>query len=464
MPRVGLLVFSETRAREDVYRLRKPIQDRETKRFISELSDEIEFAIPSCGEIRGKRDIRLAAREMEQAGVSSVILLVPIFVSPAMVAHASRLLGKPVAVVGNSSEDTFSQLTLIVGGAAVDQIGSVCRRIPGDVSDPVVKSELLCFVRAAETIRELRGSTFGCIGGRSLGISTGTADPAQWERVFGVDTEHIDQLEVVLRAQQIEPDRVKLFFDWVHRNYGAVNYKERRLDSDRLEKQIRSYLAVLSIIEQFELDFVGIKCQPELSNGYALQCLAVQMLNDPYDAEGPKDPIVCSCEADHDGALTMQILKLISRGQPTALLDIFHVDDKKLIAGNCGAMASYFAALSDDPKVNLCEVHLQPHGFGEAGGAATQFVCAPDEFTFARLYRKAGAYEMAVFKGQAVKEPREALKKYSWYRPTAFVEIDIDSKAFQREYGSNHVHCTRGDYTAELAEFCELLNIPCRRY
>lgn len=464
MIKVGLLVFSETRAREDVYRLRKPVQDRETDRFVAALSDEIDFVKPSCGEIRGKRDIRLAAREMEQAGVASVVLLVPIFVSPAMVAHAARLIGKPVAVVGNSSEDTFSQLTVIVGGAAVDQIGPVCRRIPGDVSDPVVRSELLCFVRAAETICELRGSTFGCIGGRSLGISTGVADPAQWERIFGIDVEHIDQLEIVLRAQQVDPRRVELFSDWVRSSYGAVNYKDGRFDEARLEKQIRSYLAVLSIIDLFELDFVGIKCQPELSNGYALQCLAVQMLNDPYDAEGPKEPFVCSCEADHDGALTMQILKLASGKKPTALLDIFHVSDKKLVAGNCGAMASYFSELSDDPRVNLAEVHLQPHGFGEAGGAATQFVCSEGEFTFARLYRKAGEYEMALLKGRTVKEPREALNRYSWYRPTAFVDIDIDSKAFQTEYGSNHIHCVQGDYTAELSELCALLNLPCRRY
>ena len=405
MFKVGLLVFSETRAREDVYIQRKPVQDRESERFITALGGDVEFVLPSCGEIRGKRDIRLAADEMAQAGIVAVVLLVPIFISPAMVAHAARLINKPIILIGNGTKGTFSQLSVLVGGGAVDQIGAKCRRIPGDVDSPSVRTELLTFLRAAHADKLLTGSTFGCIGGRSLGITTGTADPAQWQRVFGVDTEHIDQFEIALRAEKAPQERVDLFKKWVLAHYGAVNYKEGRFDEARLEKQIRSYFAAQSLIEQFELDFLGVKCQPELSNGYILQCLSVQMLNDPYDAEGPKEPVVCSCEADCDGALTMQVLKLVSGGKPTALQDIFHVEDSLLVAGNCGAMASHFAALSEDAACNLREVHLQPHGFGEAGGAATQFVAAPGEFTYARLFRKGGEYQMAVLAGRRPSVP-----------------------------------------------------------
>jgi L-fucose isomerase len=245
----------------------------------------------------------------------------------------------------------------------------------------------------------------------------------------------------------------------VFNNYGNVAYLEKRFDEERLDKMIRSYLATKSIINDFELDFLGIKCQPEMSNGYILQCLNVQLLNDPYDAEGPKEPVVCSCEADSDGALTMQILKIISGGLPTALQDIFHVDNKLMVLANCGSMASWFSKLSDTPQTNLKEVFLQPHGFGEAGGAATQFVAAAGTFTYARLYRNNGDYRMAILKGNTVKKPREALKAYSWYRPTSFVEMDIDYRKFMREYGSNHIHCVRGDFTEELIEFCRYKGI-----
>ena len=41
----------------------------------------------------------------------------------------------------------------------------------------------------------------------------GIADPSRWQSLFGVDLEHVDQLEIVQRAQAIPPDRVKQALD-----------------------------------------------------------------------------------------------------------------------------------------------------------------------------------------------------------------------------------------------------------
>ena len=48
-------------------------------------------------------------------------------------------------------------------------------------------------------------------------------------------------------------------------------------------------------------------------------------------------------EADHDGALTMQILKMVSGGgQPTSLMDVrFKSEEGLLVLANCGASASF---------------------------------------------------------------------------------------------------------------------------
>lgn len=461
--KIGLMVFSENLAREDVYRQRKPIQDREVQKFIHRLEDRVDFQLNSFGSIRSKKDIAKAVAEFEQSGVLAVVLYIPIFITPVYVAIAARLLNKPLILMGNMAKDTLSPLGFLASGGAIDQVGIQCRRIPGDIADDGVRRRLLLTLQAIAASEQLAGSTFGCIGGRSLGISTGTADAAQWLRDFGVDIEHIDQLEIVSRAERIPDETVRRHLDWVRGNYGGIFYKDGRLGDIQMDRMLRSYLATRSIVAEYELDFIGIKCQTELSNGYCLQCLNVQLLNDPYDADGPKKPVACSCEADHDGALTMQILQLLS-GRPGALQDIAYVDDHTMVLANCGAMASYFAALSDNAAENLREVYLQPHVFGEAGGASTQFVVAESDFTFARLLRSGGAYRMAILRGTTVKRPREALAEYSWYRPTSFVSVDIDSKAFFAEYGSNHIHCVPGDFTAELLAFCEYSNIPCTLY
>ena len=41
--------------------------------------------------------------------------------------------------------------------------------------------------------------------------------------------------------------------------------------------------------------------------------LAEAFLNDPYDWDGPHEPIVAATESDMDGALTMQLFKDIAR-------------------------------------------------------------------------------------------------------------------------------------------------------
>jgi L-fucose isomerase len=462
--KVGFLVFSESISREDVYQQRKPIQDREVEKFIGELSNDLEFVSTSFGEIRSKNDIRRAVEEIGTQNVTATILYIPIFTNPAYVSLTARLLNMPLILMGNISPDTMSQLGLLASGGAIDQVGINCKRIIGDISDKAMKVSLLRHLKAVSLSRSLTGLTFGCIGGRSLGISTGTADTAQWQKIFGIDIEHIDQFELVRRANMVSDDEVAKYKSWIESLYGKIVYKKGRLEDAQMDKMIRSYLATRSIIRDYELDFIGIKCQPELSNGYVLQCLNVQLINDPYDADGMKEPIVCSCEADCDGALTMQILKIVSGGKPTALQDIAYIDNHSMVLANCGSMASYFSALSDSPEENLKKVYLQPHDFGEAGGASTQFVAAANIYTYARLMRRDGKYWMAIIRGETEERSREALKKYSWYRPTSFVRIQINSQDFFSEYGSNHIHCVCGDYVDDLAAFCQYRSIPCKVY
>ncbi|MCB7059835.1 hypothetical protein LIZ31_17840, partial [Eggerthella lenta] len=82
------------------------------------------------------------------------------------------------------------------------------------------------------------------------------------------------------------------------------------------------YLATKDIIAERHLDFGAIKCMPDLTNFRAPQCISTALLNGGYDADGAFEPFPISCEADADGALTMEILKLVSGGMPTMFADV----------------------------------------------------------------------------------------------------------------------------------------------
>mgnify|MGYP004556844553 CR=1 FL=1 len=458
--KISILVFPEGKNREDVYQNRLHIQKREIDTLLRNLSVAFDVDVNSIPEIRSKREGIQYAKAVNASDSVAVVLYIPTFNHPVTVAHTARMITKPMALVGNRAKDSLSQLGFLASSGALSQVGTNVKRVVSDGGDPAALGELKAWVRATKAYEELKGLTYGSIGGRSLGIATGTANAAQWEKLFGIDIEQIDQLELVTRANEIPKEKVERYCDQICEKYGKVIFsKEGRFEESHLQRMVASYLAMKDIITAYELDFCGIKCQTELSNGFCLQCLTIQLLNDPYDMDGIKPPVVCSCEADADGALSMQILKLISGGKPTALQDIASITNNGLVLANCGSMASYFANLSEKPDENLSEVHLMPHGFGVAGGAATQFVCAAGTFTYMRMFRKDDQYYMGIFSGETEKRPRDAVKEYSPYRPTSFVQHKLDVDFFMETFCSNHLHCVQGNFVQELIEFCNIANI-----
>lgn len=60
---------------------------------------------------------------------------------------------------------------------------------------------------------------------------------------------------------------------------------------------------------------MGIKAHGDLTDRYCTMDVAEALLNDPYDWDGPKEPVVAATESDMDGALTMQIFKHLT-GSP----------------------------------------------------------------------------------------------------------------------------------------------------
>jgi L-fucose isomerase len=208
------------------------------------------------------------------------------------------------------------------------------------------------------------------------------------------------------------------------------------------------------LIERQGLDFVAVKCQPELSDGYVSQCVAHMLLNGIVDAEGPKAPIVHACESDADGALTMQILHLLSGGKPAALLDIrwLNPDTGVWTLANCGAMAASFYATPEDPQ-GLSALHIVPHVFGRGGGGALPAVVAPQAVTLARLCRKAGEYWMAILAGHTEYAGREELMRTTQAFPQAFVRTSAGMD-FLTQFGSNHLQMVSGNYVDALIAFC----------
>jgi L-fucose isomerase len=460
MATVGLLTMSDGRA--SVH--------RDVEQFASDVESRIAAALEGAGHhvVRAEGPIwtnELAvseARRIADARPSLTIINIPVWAFPHFTMRAARELLGPLLLFSNVNPQFPGMVGMLAAAGALDQIGRTYGRAWGDVESPEVLARIESHVRAGDAVESLRGSTFGRIGGRSMGMYTAVSNPDRWQRQFGVDVEEIDQWELVRRASEIDDGRVTAAREWLERHAEAVHYDATRLTPELLERQIRSYHVMR---EEWNLDFCGIKAQPELTNNFATMDITEAFLNDPYDWEGPKEPVVCSTEADMDGALTMQILRSLS-GTPALFADIrhHHADLDIWDLCNSGQHATWFAARSDDPVENMRHVQLFPADFYfPAGGASVQHLAAPGDFTFARLTRLDDRYRMHVLRGafkqfdDAANDRLMRASTYTW--PHAFARFSASADEFLGRYGSNHIHAVPGDHVASLREVCRLLDV-----
>jgi len=262
-------------------------------------------------------------------------------------------------------------------------------------------------------------------------------------------------------ASRLDAERVERAFRWLSERIGHIAYNEV-FTTEKLRYQIRTYIATKEIVHDYSLDFVGIKCQPEMADHFCSLCLSQAFLNDPYDMEGPKPIIPTACECDMDGALTMQILHLLT-GLPVLFFDFRHYDPEEdiYVFSNCGSQATWYAGRSEVPEENLKRVSFYPQTptFYPASGATVRYMAAAGEVTLARLARRNGRYWMAIMPGEFVTRPVEKMEETSPEWPQAFTKLNVKPDELIRVYGSNHAHGVAGYWVPELVRICELLDV-----
>lgn len=461
--KVGILTFSDGRdfAYRQLYEMNRYFQNRLAQ--VLEETGEIE---PVAGEIIGTPEqARNEGKRLADAGVECTILNYAVWAFPHLTAIATRFAPGPFLCFSNINPEYPGLVGMLASAGALDAIGVFHHRISGDIADPAVRTRVLAFLRAASAVHRLKGETYGVFGGRSMGMYTAVPDLAQWQRDFGIDIEHIDQWEIVRRAGQVPQERVTAARRWLEQMCAVVAYDGQSLTPETLERQIRSYYAVRELIEEWDLDFCGIKGQPELTNAFCTMDLAEAFLNDPYDWDGPHEPIVCATEADSDGALTMEIFKHLT-GSPVLFADVRHYDagDNCWHLVNSGQHPTYFAGRSLEPRENLSRVRLLPETFYfPAGGASVQHIAAPGEVTLARLARRNGRYWMAILPAVFLEFPpekaEEKARATTWEWPHAFARFHVAPEDFVAVYSSNHIHGVYGNWVEELRWVCRILGI-----
>jgi L-fucose isomerase len=459
-PRIGVLGFSDG----------EPEVHEELKDFVQAQMDAIVAALSATGEVEvipGDRLVNSVETAKEEAmklvakGVDGTIFSYGVFSFPNFSAIAAKNGQGPFLLAANLNPDWPGMVAMLAAGGALHHLGINHFRAAGDIREPDVLQKYLTFCKCAYVATGLNGQKYGMIGGRSLGMYSAVVSMQDWQEKFGVDVDHIDQSEIVRLAETIPAEQVEKAFQWLTENVGSIQYDGVQLTPEKLKTQIRHYEATRKIIEKNNLDFVGVKCHYEMSRHYCTQCMGAAFMNDPYDWNGPKEPVVFACEADGDAALTMQILKMLT-GDPVIFMDVRHWDPdyQVMVFANCGSESTWYATGTNDYKENLKHVTFYPAlSIYSGGGAHVNLMTRPGKATIARLNRNQGRYRMTIIPTEFVELPVEKMAETTKEWPHTFAKLGFDHQIFLDRFDANHCHAVYGDHVEELKMICSMLDV-----
>ena len=409
---------------------------------------------------------RMAVREAKRLlglDVAAVVFNIPVFAFPNLSVITADILQKPIAICSPGEPGLPGMGGMLAAGGALEQTGHFQTRIWGSLARGDARRDLAVFVRAAGARHALRGQVYGQIGGRSIGMLTGVATgAAEWHRVFGVDCDHVDESEILRLAEKVPARERERIVTWLERQCGGVAYASgTKLTRQTLQRQAACATAGKRIIREHEFDFISIKCHYDLSEYYCTQCLSAAFLPSCCDWDGVREPVACACEADGDGALTMQIMQLIT-GLPALFMDLRHYDaaQRRWTFCNCGGMSVFYAGREQDSKKNLRKLKLVPVIPKYAGdGCHVRYLGAPGPLTCARLMHDAQGLCLMVFRAEALRAKKQWLGASCPAWPHVFATVPDDALEILQMLHANHIHAVAGDCVAELALFARLLGI-----
>jgi L-fucose isomerase len=416
--------------------------------------EKIGMKVIDCGKIaRKSSEMTLQGETLRREGVHVLVIYVGTWTYSSTAVMASFKADVPVVVWANADVETFG----IVGGSivrgALDEVGIKNYLVYGDFEDERVLQKLKTLCNGVAGATKLRGMIYGEGGSRCMGMYTARIDPTEWMGRFGVDVDGFEQVDVIRRAEKYSDEDAKKVLIWMKKEFGGIEVRDEVMIA-----QIKLYLALREVIEEKSYDFISVKCLPELPSCYTTFCVAHALLNDSSDdGFGKNCSFVAACEADANGALTMQILNNITGGT-TMFTDVLYYDysENMVRMCNCGSQPTDFAA-------SRKEVTWVTEGLREfhwvIGGACPRYVGRPGKLTLARLSRVAREYVMLITTAEALSMPLSKIKETNSQQPHVFARLDCSQESFLNALRSNHVHVVSGDWKDELKTACEVLNI-----
>lgn len=326
----------------------------------------------------------------------------------------------------------------------------------------------------AEGIRRRRVLAL-MLGDTSMGMINGYFGP---RRLLPIGfTEHkVDQAWILDRGRAIADSRIDEAMRFVEEkgvefHWGEVEAED--FDRAATREQLRDYLAVLDLIDEFEADCLGWQYQLGLLPLRPPSDFAEGLFNSVCRPESNGDTIACATEADQGNLVPMEMMKrlLLAKGLHQAVM--FH--DVRwggehggrfvwvlLNSGSCGA----YAFNHDPDTLHGVHSYRQPAGYFPVAGGTFTGESLAGAMTWARAYLRDGQMWMDVGRGEVVELPPD--KRDAWWEgttrqwPFMAAWLGVRQDTVMAHYQSNHIAVAYGDIFAEMVALSQSLGFQVR--
>ena len=314
------------------------------------------------------------------------------------------------------------------------------------------------------------------LGDTSMGMINGYFGPRLLYPI-GFSEHKVDQAWLIERGKSISDARVDDAFKFVQDKGVTFHWGEAEAEDftpQSTREQLRGYLTVLDLLDEFKADCVGWQYQLGLLKLLPPSDFSEGLLNSHARPEGNGHVVITSTEADQGNLVPMELMKRVleAKGEPGAVM--FHdvrwggVHDGRFLwvllnSGSCGAYA-----FNHDPS-SLKGVHSyrQPSGYFPVPGGTFAGVSLPGPITWARTWiDRGGELVMDLGQGESVTLPDDV--RESWWRGTTrqwpFMAADLGCSmgTIMAHYMSNHIAVAYGDIFGEMLHLSRALGIKTR--
>ena len=314
------------------------------------------------------------------------------------------------------------------------------------------------------------------LGDTSMGMINGYFGPRLLYPI-GFSEHKVDQAWLIERGESISEERIDDAFAFVKDKGVVFHWGEpgaEDFNAESTKEQLRGYLTVLDLLDEFKADCVGWQYQLGLLKLLPPSDFAEGLLNSHARPEGNGRTVITSTEADQGNLVPMELMKRIleSKGLPGSVMfhDVRWGAEHEgrflwvlLNSGSCGA----YAFNHDVSSLKGVHSYRQPSGYFPVPGGTFAGVSLPGAITWARAWiDKKGGLVMDVGRGESVELPEKVREE--WWQGTTrewpFMAADLGCArdTVMAHYMSNHVAVAYGDIFEETVALSRSLGFKVR--